>query len=95
MTQARLYELVINRTQEHLHVDVVNGATKTSVNIMPRKRVDLPLGYTVSPNWIALNPKAVIVHPATPAVVTPVSTSSTTSSKEATVTTTTASTVAE
>lgn len=37
-------------------VKIGNGSIKTTVMIMPRKRVDLPPGYEVDNNWKALNP---------------------------------------
>lgn len=55
--------LVINLTTLQQHVDIVDEkGNKTSVNIMPRKRVHLEEGFKVCSNWIGRNPKTVKVH---------------------------------
>lgn len=65
MSEKRTRELVINLTSMQQHVTVISpDGTKTSVNIMPRKRVELDEGYKTCSNWQAHNPKALKVHSA-------------------------------
>lgn len=61
--------LVINLTTVQQHVDIVDEeGNKTSVNIMPKKRVYLEEGFSVCKNWAGRNPKAVKSHEPEPEV---------------------------
>lgn len=58
-------DLVINLTDIAQQVQIVDENKKIgTVQIMPKRRVNLPAGYTVSSNWLALNPKAVSIYTA-------------------------------
>ena len=69
--------LVINLTSMTQHVGVVHsGGSKDSVQIMPKRRVELREGLRVDPAWLGMNPGAVRVippqvHAAKPALPVP------------------------
>lgn len=48
----------ISRLPQVVPIIFGNGR-RTSVNIMPKSRVDLPKDSKVDPNWVALNPGCV------------------------------------
>lgn len=66
---------VINLTAVTQHVGVIHsdGTTKDSVQIMPKRRVELRVGMTVDPKWLGLNIGAVrIQHPVAVKTLPPV-----------------------
>lgn len=58
-------DLVINLTSIVQQVQIVNESKQVgTVQIMPKRRVELPAGFSVEANWLARNPKTVTVHTA-------------------------------
>lgn len=55
--------LVINLTNFTQHVGVIHeDGRNDSVQIMPRRRVELRTGMIVDPRWIGLNPTALRIQ---------------------------------
>lgn len=64
---------VINLTHLTQHVGVVHAdGSEDSVQIVPKKRVYLREGMTVSPRWLGLNPNTVMVQNPQPKLKAPV-----------------------
>lgn len=40
---------------------IMEDGRRTTINVMPKSRPDLPSGSKVDPNWIALNPGCITV----------------------------------